>query len=700
MHRRSVVVVDDATRAAPARDTAREAKSLGARKAGLRYEPGLDGLRALAVAAVLAFHDGRLRGGFLGVSTFFTLSGFLITRLLLAEWDTAGRISLPHFYGRRIRRLLPAALAGLVVAAAVTAVLRDPQTSRAFRIDSLAAVTNVANWRFLWSGRAYADLFATPSPLQHYWSLSVEEQFYLLLAPVIVAVLALARGRRVVIGAMLGVLAGASFFDGWVSVAHGVDRAYYGTDTRALEFLVGAVLAVAMTRRTSDRRTSDRPTLSERTSRAVACVGFVVLVAMAWATTQARVVDVGLFRGGLLAYALGGCVLVLAACEPGPVRALLASAPLRQVGRISYGVYVYHWPLFLWLSPARTGLARLPLTGLRLTTTLAVATVSFVFLEQPIREGRRRVPGGRWVVAPTTIATVALSALVVAVLAPEPMVTFAPAQSRASVLVASHPVAATTVAGRPEPAPAARGVHRVLVVGDSVALTLGRGIERWGVKHGALVWNAGVLGCTLLDGVAVRGYWGIETRPYDVCRTHESYPRAIRKFDPDVVVVLFGAWDVYDASFDHGGTWSSPGQATWDAHYAAAVSGTARRLAAGGAHVLWLAPPCFAARAGAPDGDAVWYDRARVEALRSILRSVATRNGMTVSDAAHDAGCPVDFAVRPDGTHYTDAGADAVVIRLGPEIERAGRAGRSGRSDRPGQPGITAPAAPAMPVAR
>jgi peptidoglycan/LPS O-acetylase OafA/YrhL len=328
---------------------------------GLRYEPGLDGLRGLAVAAVLAFHDGRLQGGFLGVSTFFTLSGFLITRLLLSEWRESARISLRRFYTRRVRRLLPAALAGLVVAAAVTVELNNARTSAAFRLDSLSAVANVANWRFLWSGRAYANLFAAPSPLQHYWSLSVEEQFYLVLAPTIVAVLALARGRRTVIAGLLGALAAASFADGWISVAHGVDRAYYGTDTRALEFLVGAVLAVLMTRRA----------LGTRVSQVVASAGPLAVVALLWATTQARVTDASLFRGGLLAYALGGCVVLLAACEPGPVRVLLSSPPLRGLGRISYGVYVYHWPLFLWLTPARTGLAPLELTPVRIAATLA-----------------------------------------------------------------------------------------------------------------------------------------------------------------------------------------------------------------------------------------------------------------------------------------------------------------------------------------
>src|SRR3954463_5081929 len=161
-----------------------------------RYEPGLDGVRAFAVIAVLAFHDGRLGGGFLGVSTFFTLSGFLITGLLLREWKHAGRVSLRNFFGRRFRRLFPAAVAGVLVAAAVALALHDAQTSQNFSRDGLAALGDVADWRFLLSGQSYANLFATPSPLQHYWSLAVEEQFYLVLAPLIVGLLVVLRGRR------------------------------------------------------------------------------------------------------------------------------------------------------------------------------------------------------------------------------------------------------------------------------------------------------------------------------------------------------------------------------------------------------------------------------------------------------------------------------------------------------------------------
>ncbi len=637
----------------------------------LRYQPGLDGLRGLALVAMLAFHDSRLQGGFLGLSTFFTLSGFLITGLLLSEQGAAGRVSLRRFFARRSRRLLPAALVGIAVAAVITAVLHDGQTSLNFRWDALSSLGEVANWRFIVSGRSYANLLATPSPLLHYWSLAVEEQFYLVLAPLIVALLALARGRRAVLAGALAVLATASFFDGWLLVRHSVDRAYYGTDTRALEFFIGALVAVAM----AGRR------FVPRTSRVVAAFGVVGLAGLVWGCVIARVTDAGLFRGGLLAYSFGSAIVVLAACEPGPVRALCSLDPLRWLGQISYGVYIYHWPIFIWLNHARTGLGPLALTGARMSTTLGLAVVSFVFVEQPIRRGRRLTGRKGWIALPTGAVLAAATAVIVGIAAPPLAATFAPAESQASVLRAARHELTTTstapVGGTGNPATptsaAPRPIHRVMVVGDSVALTLGRGIERWGASNGVVVLNDGVIGCPLLNGVDVRGYWGVATRSDDPCQTRTQWPKLGAEFKPDLVIALYGAWDVYDASLDHGHTWMSPGEPAFDNYYKSRVEDAAVRLQATGARVLWLTSPCFAANDGSLDANAVWYDPARVEVLRKIVHEVAASTKVTVSDAVHDPGCPVDFHIRPDGVHFSDSGANTTMTVLGPIITAMGK---------------------------
>jgi len=235
----------------------------------LRHEPALDGLRGLAVVAVVLFHAGwsHAVGGFLGVSTFFTLSGYLITSLLLAERERTGRIDLPSFWARRARRLLPAAITTLLGVSLLAATLATPEQLATLRGDVLSALGYVANWRFLLAGRSYGDLFAAPSPVLHFWSLAIEEQLYV--AFPIVVLLTPARRLAAVLGVLIAgsVLSSVVLFD-----AGGAnDAVYYGTFTRAAELLVGGLLAVAVTRRAravvGGHRT--RPTRgSERIARA------------------------------------------------------------------------------------------------------------------------------------------------------------------------------------------------------------------------------------------------------------------------------------------------------------------------------------------------------------------------------------------------------------------------------------------------
>jgi hypothetical protein len=374
-------------------------------------------------------------------------------------------------------------------------------------------------------------------------------------------------------------------------------------------------------------------------------------------------------------------MVVLAACEPGPVRWLCSIPVLIGLGRISYGVYIFHWPVFIWLNRARTGLDPLLLTVVRMTVTIGLAVVTYVLVEQPIRQ-RRFVKGRRtrWVAVPAAMSVAALGALVVGSAAPPLAANFAPESSQASVLrearsredqasPETRPVASRTKESSPGRT-ATRPVERIMIVGDSVALTLGRGIERWGAQNGIAVLNYGVIGCPLLVGVDVRGYWGTSTRDADMCQTRTTWPKYLAEFEPDLVLALYGAWDVYDASLDHGTTWVSAGMPEFDRYYRAQVEDAAQRLGETGAHVLWLTPPCFAANSGSLDPDAVWYDPARVEALTRIEHAVATENGMAISDVAHDGGCPVDPDTRPDGVHYSDSGADSTTAQLAPLLRQ------------------------------
>src|SRR3954469_19950995 len=216
--------------------------------------PALDGVRGVAVAGVLAFHGGvaALRGGFLGVDAFFVLSGYLITALLLGEERATGRIRLTGFWARRARRLLPALLVLLAAVLAVSRFLLPPDELPALRGDALAALLYVANWRLLHRGGGYFAETAAPSPLQHTWSLAIEEQFYLVWPLLLVALLGLVRGRdpRTRRAVVLGTcLAGAAASVATTVLLRGhvdPDRLYYGTDTRAAALLVGAGLAALL----------------------------------------------------------------------------------------------------------------------------------------------------------------------------------------------------------------------------------------------------------------------------------------------------------------------------------------------------------------------------------------------------------------------------------------------------------------------
>ena len=298
--------------------------TVGAASTRRRYIPALDGLRGAAIAAVLLFHHGLegARGGFLGVSLFFTLSGFLITSLILAEHGDDGRIDLRAFWVRRLRRLMPAALLGLVLALGTT-VVAVPAAQRAAAVtDIQAALIWLANWRFVLADAPYADVGTLPSPVLHYWSLAIKEQFYLVLP--VLAIVCLRRGRRTLTAALVAITLGSLALQ---VVLPADDRVYYGTDTRAAELALGGLTAV------------------------------------------------GLVSVAVLTGAIGGRF----------VPRLLAWRPLRWLSLVSYGLYVIHFPVFLVLTPDRLGLGGVGTLAVRVAVSLLLATASLYLIEQPIR---------------------------------------------------------------------------------------------------------------------------------------------------------------------------------------------------------------------------------------------------------------------------------------------------------------------------
>ncbi|MGZ4678454.1 MAG: DUF459 domain-containing protein [Acidimicrobiia bacterium] len=673
----------------------------------------LDGLRGIAVAGVLLFHAGAtgFGGGFLGVSIFFTLSGFLITSLLLVEHETSGGIALGHFWSRRARRILPAALVALAGIALYGLTVADAHQAARLPGDGLSALGEVANWRFVFGDQSYAALFSAPSPVQHFWSLAIEEQFYLVFPLIVLAALSLARGVRrplvvvVAVLALLSALVGAVLF----SPGHDPSRVYYGTDTRAVELLVGALLALALAGR---RRLEGRGT-----QLAVAGAGVVALTLLILSWVAVEQSDGFLYRGGLTIHAVLAATVIAAALVPGPVRSALSLAPLRALGLISYGVYLYHWPIFLWLSPERTGLDGLALFGERMALTIAIATVSYLWIEQPIRHGHW-ISGWRPAVLAAAVAA-SIAALFVSVptTSSSPQIVFSAVKRPAEALTAGsshHPGATLPVTGpgyqttkaatsptappsssaqaAPAPSPAAPvpvappppPVHRILLVGDSVAQTLGRGLERWGPAHGVNVVNAARFYC----GIARGGRIGMALgHTANACADWGTrWPTLLDRYHPEVVVVLTTIWDISARQRDEWGPdYLNVGDPRFDQFVEGEWRQAVETLGSRGARVVWLTNPC--AREDMLNDDLHYANAHYIPALLSMspVVKVDLASGVCPDGKFSDRIGPVAEG-RPDGMHFSDPGADWVASWLGPRLADpllanvTGTAGRVRRS--------------------
>jgi peptidoglycan/LPS O-acetylase OafA/YrhL len=635
----------------------------------LTYRPSLDGLRAVAVLAVMLYHGQVvwLHGGFLGVDVFFTLSGYLITYLLLVEWRTWGSIDLRRFWLRRARRLLPALFVVLVAVAVYAAVAISPDRLHRVRGDAIATLLYVANWRFAATGQSYFDQFAEPSPLLHAWSLGIEEQFYWVFPVLLLGWLHLRRSTR---GLMTALLLGAAASSLWMAHLYrpGADpsRIYYGTDTRATELLVGAALAVWSVRRAvrqerGGARQRPGPRLLDRPV-VTAALGTVGLVGLVVAFTRMSENSAFTYRGGLVVVSLLTAMVLLATERPGPVTSALGGQPVRLIGMISYGLYLWHWPTYLALTPDRTHLDGLALLTLRLAVTGALATASFVLVERPIRSGalrRRLLPGTRrgLVTASTVLVVSAIMAGTAGAAAP-------PSVERSG----TYETRVVT--------PAA-GQTSVLLAGDSPGRFLGWYFPK--DEHADIALSTTtVIGCGLPPQRLV--VKGVESAPQPQCDEWPSeFARAAGAVHPDLVVVSTGAWEVFDHVVD--GKVLKVGTAAYEAELLRQYDRAIAALAGTRTKVALLDVPCFRQASWvvsgvdlAPDHN----DPGRQEWLNTVLAKVAARHPGQVSVLdLRSFLCPggryVDslrgVRVRPDGVHVGAPGGQLVWSWLAPQLQ-------------------------------
>jgi peptidoglycan/LPS O-acetylase OafA/YrhL len=564
----------------------------------------LDGLRAFALLIIMGYHFGVgwLQGGFFSLDIFYVLSGYLITGLLLGEWARAARIKLSAFWLRRARRLLPALLVVLVVVTLVVRFAYPPGLYPDLRMADLSALFYFSNWWQIAASGNYFVATGAVSPLTHTWSLAVEEQFYLIWPLVVLAVLSI--GRRIGRGtergtdrgvelllavSLLGVVASAAEMFWLYTPRANITRLYFGTDTHAQSILVGSALACALTLVQRRRGLAGMaPTASTRPARVVlTVVGLCGLAGTLALTYRLTGTAAFAYRGGFLLSALSAAGIIIGAVcvAGGPIATSLSWKPMVWMGTVSYGAYLWHYPVFIELDAGRTGLGGTGLLAVRMAATFALAAASYYLVERPVMEGvfwrSLRATGPALAALGVTVAVVVAGTVAPAVAA-----------------VAVRPYRATGTADPPE----------IVVLGDSTALTLGVALAAT-APSGTAVENGGLYGC----GLAMAS-WVSNDPPnpqlqmFPAC--NEATPAVgqwpaldadkIADTRPgDIVLFVAGTWEVQDLL--RNGRWSNIGQPSFQRYELDQMRKVVRIGTAHGAHFDFATMPAMGTAADSPE---------------------------------------------------------------------------------------------------
>jgi len=633
------------------------------------YTPGFDGLRAAGLLTILAYHHGvdHARGGIFTLSMFFTLSGYLIATLTLVEWSRHGGVSLARFWERRVRRLLPAAFVTVVAVVALQkwwAVGAGPH----FKTDLVAALGYVANWRFAFSDGDYPAIFAAERPVQHFWSLAVEEQFYFLFPLLFVGLMRLTRGGWRKVGWAFAGLAALSFIAAAVTAARSgnSELAYYGTHTRAGELLAGVALAFLVVAEPVRRFLA-----SPRGARAVRWGGVVGLAGYAWLWTSVGLSSPFVFRGGTLLNAVLTSLVILActAAVPGGVARTLAIWPLRSLGKVSYAAYLFHWPLYLFLDEDRTGLDFWPLFAARVGATVGLAILSYHVVESPFRF-HLKMPRPHLVAAMVVPAVAVLGLVRVVDVHRTGVIDVS--QSTSEDPFKSDVVDPFMMA---EPTPPTK----ILLVGDSVSWTMWWGMGTWNSSHPEQLISVDAItamGCPI-GTPGVSRFLGdvIEEQSVACLRFRERIAEVLADGPYDAVILSQGGADLADRQFD--GEWRHLGDRVYDDWFRDDLAAYADVFDGSDVPVLWATIPHFRARSHRDPAES-WRDHPdndpdRVDRLNELFDEVVYgRPGFHRLDVAgwvrDQAGGEFDESIRGDGAHYTEGGSNALAEWMIPQV--------------------------------
>ena len=643
-----------------------------------RRLPQLDGIRAFAVLTVLLYHFGVswVNGGLLGVDVFFVLSGFLITSLLCTESTRTGTIALVRFWGRRARRLLPALFVLLVGVALYAHFYASTVKLSSVRGDALATLTYVANWRFIFSNQGYFAATGAPSPLLHTWSLAVEEQYYLIWPLVALVVLRWRGTRALAWVAGIGALASALAMVAMHHAGFGVDRLYYGTDTRAQALLVGSCIGALASLRSwhvvSERWAATRQGRVAGIALGVAGAGYLL-----WAWHAYVGTNTFLYNGGFLLVALAAAAVITQVVSwPASWLARFCSlGVLTFIGRISYGLYLYHWLLYLVIDHAHTGLNGFALFVARLGATFAVAVASYYLLEQPIRT-RRLLPDWHALVGSTVAVGVTVTALVVSTVAP----------AEGSVVIRGRTMSPAEHRALAAEAAFTTNPIRFLMLGDSVALTLGIGLSyNSRPRYGVVLNDQAPLGCDLDPTLQVNTLGTVSQATAGCKDWRHTWATLVATDRPQVVGLALGRWEVSDHLYQ--GRWTHVGQPAWDRHLVAELNEGVRILSAHGAKVVLFTMPYVDPPQESPDGSPFSENLpSRADAYNRLVNEVghADPGVVTVIDLNKMLDPKGQFSMTvdgvtarwSDGVHVSDAGGELVQPKILPTVAALGLAAK------------------------
>ncbi len=575
----------------------------GKKKLKLGRMPALDGVRGFMVIAVTFYHGGfpGTGGYYLSLDGFFVLSGYLITTLLLMDVRSLGTVDFARFWSRRARRLLPALVVLVATILVVNLIFGAPDSHVTIRGDALAALFYASNWYYIVVHSGYFGAAAGVSPLQHTWSLAIEEQFYLVWPLVVFTVLWFRRSLWPLLCVCVGgFIVSAITMSVVFNNGLGVNHAYFGTDSRAQALLAGCALAVILAKWKVASSKKGKVALN-----ALATFSTITLVTL-WSLASGPAPWA--FHGAFSVTDL--CVATVIASTVIMPRGIFARVlsiwPLRMAGEISYGWYLWQFPIDQWMNASNTGVSGVPLFLLRSAAGLLMATLSYRFIEQPVRRGIVIRKWRAYVVTPIAILVVALVA----------------------VLVGDIPVS-TAYAGQPgynplvSPAQKANPI-RVLIAGDSLAFSLGYGMGNVASSYGYKVYDDALIGCGVMyQGIINdRGSIGPQANGSSACIDwKQEYAKAVYIDSPDVSVLLVGRWECLDRNFGNG--WEHIGQSDFDKRLVVALNEAITVLHANSIPVVLLTAPYF--DQGVQPNGLPWPEDepARVDAFNKILRQVA-----------------------------------------------------------------------------